>query len=222
VALNSGEEESIEALKKWWDENGKPLATAAVFVLAGYGGWFFWQNGQIAASDAASDVYEEILVLALTEPGTPVSDEESARILDLSRELMQAHRDTVYARYGALFSAQQHVVNADLDAAEESLRWILENPRSGLFDEEDEGLVLTATLRLGRILLSKGEAENALTIVNNVDPKAFEAGFSELRGDIYVTMDRFLDARDSYVASQQAGSNSEALQMKLDELPNES
>ena len=42
-----------------------------------------------------------------------------------------------------------------------------------------------------------------------------------MRGDIYVTMDRLLDARDSYVASQQAGSNSEALQMKLDELPEE-
>jgi predicted negative regulator of RcsB-dependent stress response len=221
VALDSGEEENIEALKKWWDENGKPLATAVVVILAGYGGWLFWQNGQVAASDAASDVYEEILVLALTEPGTPVSGEESAKILELSQDLMQSHQDTIYARYGALFSAQQQVANNDLDAAEESLRWILENPRSGFFEEEDEGLVLTATLRLGRILLSNGEAESALTIVNNVDPKAFEAGFSELRGDIYVTMDRLLDARDSYVASQQAGSNSEALQMKLDELPEE-
>lgn len=221
MALDSGEEENIEALKKWWDENGKPLATAVVVILAGYGGWLFWQNGQVAASDAASDVYEEILVLALTEPGTPVSDEESAKILELSQDLMQSHQDTIYARYGALFSAQQQVANNDLDAAEESLRWILENPRSGFFEEEDEGLVLTATLRLGRILLSNGEAESALTIVNNVDPKAFEAGFSELRGDIYVTMDRLLDARDSYVASQQAGSNSEALQMKLDELPEE-
>ena len=221
MALDSGEEESIEALKKWWDENGKPLATAVVVILAGYGGWLFWQNGQVAASDAASDVYEEILVLALTEPGTPVSGEESAKILELSQDLMQSHQDTIYARYGALFSAQQQVANNDLDAAEESLRWILENPRSGFFEEEDEGLVLTATLRLGRILLSNGEAESALTIVNNVDPKAFEAGFSELRGDIYVTMDRLLDARDSYVASQQAGSNSEALQMKLDELPEE-
>ena len=221
MALDSGEEENIEALKKWWDENGKPLATAVVVILAGYGGWLFWQNGQVAASDAASDVYEEILVLALTEPGTPVSGEESAKILELSQDLMQSHQDTIYARYGALFSAQQQVANNDLDAAEESLRWILENPRSGFFEEEDEGLVLTATLRLGRILLSNGEAESALTIVNNVDPKAFEAGFSELRGDIYVTMDRLLDARDSYVASQQAGSNSEALQMKLDELPEE-
>ena len=150
-----------------------------------------------------------------------MSGEESAKILELSQDLMQSHQDTIYARYGALFSAQQQVANNDLDAAEESLRWILENPRSGFFEEEDEGLVLTATLRLGRILLSNGEAESALTIVNNVDPKAFEAGFSELRGDIYVTMDRLLDARDSYVASQQAGSNSEALQMKLDELPEE-
>ena len=219
MTLNAAEEESIEALKKWWDESGKPLATAAIIIFAGYGGWLFWQNGQIAASDAASDLYEEILVLALTEAGVPVTDEERLEILGLTSELMEVHGDTVYAQYGALFAAQQQVANDDLDAAESSLQWILENPLNGLFSSEDEGLALTATLRLGRVVLSKGEAERALALVNNVDPKMFEAGFSELRGDIYVAMDRFLDARDSYVASQEAGSNSEALQMKLDELP---
>ena len=219
MTLNAAEEESIEALKKWWDENGKPLATAASIIFSGYGAWLFWQNAQIAASDAASDLYEEILVLALTEPGALVSDEERLEILELTDELIESHEDTVYAQYGALFAAQQQVANNNLDEAENSLQWILENPRRGFFSGADEGLALTATLRLGRVVLSKGEAERALTIVNNIDPKTFEAGFSELRGDIYATMDRFLDARDSYVASQQAGSNSEALQMKLDELP---
>ena len=98
---------------------------------------------------------------------------------------------------------------------------MLQNPQASLFDSEDEGLVLTVTLRLARIVLSKGEAERALGLVNSVIPGPFEAGYSELRGDIYVAMDRYLDARDSYVAAQQAGSVSEMLQMKLSELPND-
>ena len=36
-----------------------------------------------------------------------------------------------------------------------------------------------------------------------------------------MAMDRNLDARDAYVAAQQAGSVSEMLQMKLSELPND-
>jgi len=222
VALNAAEEETIEALKKWWDENGKQLALIVIAVLTGYTSWMFWQNNQSSAIESASDIYEEILVLAATEPGVLVTEEERAEIIDLSSRLIADHSGSIYAQYGALFAAQQHVSDNDLDAAENSLQWIIDNPRGGLFADDDEGLMLTAGLRLGRIVLAKGEADRALSIVNNLDPKAFEAGFAELRGDIYVEMDRFLDARDSYVAAQQAGSNSDSLRMKLDELPDDS
>ncbi|NKB32246.1 MAG: tetratricopeptide repeat protein [Pseudomonadales bacterium] len=222
MALNAAEEETIEALKKWWDENGKQLALIVIAVLGGYTSWLFWQNSQSSASESASDSYEQILTLAVTEPGVAVTEEERSEIIEISEQLITDSSGSIYAQYGALFAAQQHVAANDLDAAEAALQWIIDNPRSGLFTAEDEGLMLTASLRLARIVLASGEAERALSIVNNLDPKAYEPGFAELRGDIYVAMDRLIDARDSYVAAQQAGSNSDSLRMKLDELPDES
>ena len=218
MALDAAEEENIEALKKWWDENGKPLLFFAIFVIGGYGAWLLWQNTQATDAETASDLYEEVLSLAISEPGLPVTEQESLRILELFDQLKVDYSGSVYALYGALFAAQQLVNANDLDAAEDSLQWVLDNQQNGLFSQTDEGLILTTNLRLGRVILAKGESERALNLVNGIDPKAFEAGFAELRGDIYVTMGRIVDARDAYIAAQQAGSSNDGLRMKLDDL----
>ena len=218
MALDAAEEENIEALKKWWDENGKPLLFFAIFVIGGYGAWLLWQNTQATDAETASDLYEEVLSLAISEPGLPVTEQESLRILELFDQLKVDYSGSVYALYGALFAAQQLVNANDLDAAEDSLQWVLDNQQNGLFRQTDEGLILTTNLRLGRVILAKGESERALNLVNGIDPKAFEAGFAELRGDIYVTMGRIVDARDAYIAAQQAGSSNDGLRMKLDDL----
>ena len=222
MSLDAAEEENIEALKKWWDENGKPLLFFAIFVIGGYGAWLLWQNSQATDAETASDLYEEVLSLAISEPGLPVTEQESLRILELFDRLKVDYSGSVYALYGALFAAQQLVNANDLDAAEDSLQWVLDNQQNGLFRQTDEGLILTTNLRLGRVILAKGESERALNLVNGIDPKAFEAGFAELRGDIYVTMGRIVDARDAYIAAQQAGSSNDGLRMKLDDLADES
>jgi len=225
VAINAAEEETVESLKKWWEENGKQLIILVVVGLAAYTAWLLWTNSQNASIDSASDMYEEILTLAISDegqPGTQLAAQDSQRIVELGEILRSEHGSSTYAKLGSLFAAQQSVQNNDLDAAEASLQWILDNEQGGLLSEADEGLVLTANLRLGRIILAKGEAERALALVNNLDPKTFEAGYSELRGDIYIAMGREVDARDAYIAAQQAGSNSDGLRMKLDELSKES
>jgi len=220
VAINAAEEETLEALKTWWNENGRNLAIAVILVFGGYTGWLLWQNARADAVESASVIYEEILTLAF--PATPeqaISDADSNRIIALGEELMGEHTDTVYARYGALYAAQQYVRQDNLPAAETALQWVVDNPREGMFVSEDPGLMLTATLRLGRVMLSRGEAERALSLVNSVDPQGFEAGFAELRGDIYLALGRIVDAREAYLASQQAGSGSDGLRMKLQSLP---
>lgn len=225
MAINAAEEETVESLKKWWEENGKQLIILIVVGFAAYTGWLLWTNSQNASLDSASDMYEEVLALAISDagqPGTLLIPQDSERIVELGEILRNEHGGSTYAKLGSLFAAQQSVQNDDLDAAEASLQWILDNEQGGLFSEADEGLILTTNLRLGRIILAKGEAERALALVNNLDPKTFEAGFSELRGDIYIAMGREVDARDAYIAAQQAGSNSDGLRMKLDELSNES
>ena len=222
MALDAAEEENIEAIKKWWHENWKQLALLVVIVFPSYFGWQLWQNSQATEAETASDLYEEVLLLAISEPGVPVTEQESLRILDLFELLKTDYPSSVYALYGALFAAQQSVNANDLGAAEESLQWMLDNRQDSLFSRTDEGLILTANLRLGRVILAKGESERALHLVNSIDPKTFEAGFAELRGDIYATMGRIVDARDAYIAAQEAGSNTEGLRMKLDDLSDES
>jgi len=225
VAINAAEEETIEALKKWWEENGRQLILITVVGLAAFTSWLVWTNSRNAELDSASDMYEEILSLAINDagqPGTLLLPTDSARIIDLGEQLRGEHSASTYAKLGSLFAAQQSVLNDDLDAAEVSLQWILDNEQGGLLSDANEGLILTASLRLGRVILAKGDAERALALVNNLDPKTFEAGFSELRGDIYMAMGQEVDAHDAYIAAQEAGSNSDGLRMKLDDLAVES
>ena len=225
MAINAAEEETVESLKQWWSENGKQLIILVVVAFAAFTSWLLWTNSQNASMDSASDMYEEILSLAISDagqPGTLLIPQDSERIIELGAQLRSDHSGSTYAKLGSLFAAQQSVRSDDLDAAEISLQWILDNEQGGLLSEADEGLLLTTNLRLGRIILAKGDAERALALVNNLDPKTFEAGYSELRGDIYAAMGRDVDARDAYIAAQQAGSSSDGLGMKLDELSNES
>ncbi|MEX2470365.1 MAG: tetratricopeptide repeat protein [Pseudohongiellaceae bacterium] len=220
--MNAAEEETLEALKTWWEENGRRLVITAVVLVGGYTGWLLWQNSQTATAEAASDSYEQILNLALPAADASVTEQDGRQIIALSEQLRSDYPNSDYARFGALFGAQQHVELDDLQAAETALRWILDNPKTGLLSDEDIGLHLTATLRLGRVLLAQGETEAALQLVNSVDPQSFEAGFAELRGDIYLAMGRIVDARDAYTAARQAGSASSNLQMKLNSLADDS
>lgn len=222
MALNAAEEETIESLKQWWRENGRQLVLLVIVVFAGYTGWLLWQNSTLDQAEAASDLYEEILSLAVVEDDATISDADSARIVAAATQLRSEHSDSIYAMFGALFAAQQQVRSKDLNAAEASLQWIIDNEKDGMFSKTEPGLILTAKLRLGRLLLANGDLENALALVNGVDPKSFEPAFAELRGDIYIALGRPDDAREAYLAAQQAGNNSDPLRMKIDELSKES
>lgn len=218
MALNAAEEETIESLKKWWDENGRGLVVLVVTVLAGYTGWLLWQNARATDAESASNLYEEILSVVIVAPEQTISAADSEQIIAIAAQLREDHPDSIYARFASLFGAQQQVRQGDLQAAADSLQWILDNRRSGLLQRETEGLVLTASLRLGRVLLAQERYDEALALVNGVDPESFEAGFAELRGDIYFAQGLLLDAREAYLAAQQAGSNSDGLRMKLENL----
>ena len=223
MALHAAEEESIEAIKKWWEENGTMITVVVVAAVLLWGGWTFWQSSREASTTAASDLYEEILALASTEPGVAVSEADRSRIIAVAGDLQTNHGGSVYALYGALFAAQQAANAADLEGAEQQLRWLLDNAQTGLFGNADDGLILTAQLRLGRILLANGEADQALALVEGLDPGTFEADFAELRGDIYLAQGRPVDARDAYTTALEIGAGASTfLQMKLDELRNES
>ena len=218
MALDAAEEENIEAVKRWWEDNGKFLSSVVIVVAVAWGGWTFWENSREATKSAASDLYQQILSLAIVGPEAEVTEADRASIAAAAQLLKDDYPDSVYALYGAMFVAQQAVESGDLEGAQTELEWVRENAEGGLLKKTDPGLRLSASLRLGRVLLASGDNEAALDLVEAIDPQSFEAEFAELRGDIYVALGRNTDAQDAYTTALEAGGTSAFLRMKLDEL----
>ncbi len=54
------EEEQVEALKAWWDENGRSIVVAIVIALAAGFGWQGWKSQQEGQAEAASDMTQDM------------------------------------------------------------------------------------------------------------------------------------------------------------------
>ncbi len=218
MALSAAEEESIDAIKRWWNESGRQIALGIAAVALVYFGWQFWQNSQTQASAQASAVYDRLSALAVAAPGEMISEEARTQAEELIATLKSEHGDSVYALYGALFGARLAVENDDLAGAQQELEWLLANTRSGLFGSTDETLVQLAQLRLGRVLLASDQTERALTLISGVSEGSLQAEFEELRGDIYLAQGQRDEALRAYQTAADLGSANPVLQMKISEL----
>lgn len=218
MAFSTEEEESLESIKRWWQESGKSLLIGVIVFAVGYLGWTQWQRMQTTDAAAASDLYEQLGSAVILAPGTSVPEDARATAARIVAELKDDYSNSVYALYGALFSARLAVEANDLGKAETELQWLLDNANTGFFNPSDSALVVTAQLRLARVLLAKDEAQRALDLLATVSPGSFEADYSEIRGDAYVALGMPTEAQASYESASQAGSTSENLQMKLDDL----
>ena len=84
------EEEQIEALKRWWDENGKQVVLAIVLTVGGYFGWQAWTDYVDDQTAAASLVYQEMLDnMDGVVPGDALGTDKQAEISLLAETLKQ-------------------------------------------------------------------------------------------------------------------------------------
>ena len=68
------EEEQVEALKKWWAENGKSAVFGVVLGLGAIFGWREWQDYETARAMAASELYQELVVAARSDDAVKLED----------------------------------------------------------------------------------------------------------------------------------------------------
>ncbi len=187
------EEEQIEAIKRWWNENGKPLVLGVVVVVCAWFGWNFWQNQQQATADFASDIYldlMEAMQLVSTVEGDEKAKKESTA-KHLAEKLKSEFTNTTYAQYAALFLAKRAVENNELDVAADELQWVLSKGPS-------EHMSLLAKLRLARVLFAQSKFDESLKLIENVDAGTLQSSYEEVKGDIYISQGRTEDARIAY------------------------
>ena len=211
------EEEQIEALKRWWDENGKQIMLAIVLTVGGYFGWQAWTDHLDDQTAAASLVYQEMLDnMGAVAPGDALDAGKQTEISQLAETLKQDYSNTQYAFYAALIKAKLAVESADLSAANTELRWAMDNADEAVNEN-------IARLRLARVEAAAGNLDTALQLVQGVDAGEMKSAFDEAKGDFYQQQGNSGAAYSAYEAAMMGvdagnSSASQLLQLKISQV----
>ena len=204
MSAYQSDEEQVEALKKWWNENGKAAVAGVVLGVGGIFGWQVWTQHQTSIAEQASAEFQQ-LSLALNT-GNSASAAKQAELL------ISKHGKTAYAQFAALGIARQKLEQGDSAGAQQQLAWAVEN-------SSEPAVKQIARLRLARIKLSEGDTAGAAKLANEASKDAFAGEFAQLRGDIALANNDKAAARNSYQeALENKVGNAELVQMKLDDL----
>jgi predicted negative regulator of RcsB-dependent stress response len=195
------EEEQVEALRRWWDENGRSMIVAIVVALSAGFGWQGWQSYQQQSIAGASNIYQSLLQ---NIEGGVAAGEQNTRIEGLAGQLKNEFPGSSYAQFAALHLASMAVSENKLAEAEAQLRWVLAKADKG------GDIAQVTELRLARVLAASGREEQALEILQRAGTGSYGASFAMARGDVLLQLDRKDEARDAYtdarsLAQQGAG-----------------
>jgi predicted negative regulator of RcsB-dependent stress response len=207
VDIHRTEEEQLEALRAWWRENGRSAIFGVVLGLGAIFGYRYWQAREIAAAEAASTGYQEVLV-AMQQPG-------SDGIRKQAEALAEKHPGGSYGVFAGMVLAMTAVDSGDLDKAAA----LLEAARK---ENKDKVIDLELRLRLAQVRNAQGRHDDAIAMLDVQAGKEYAAGFDELRGDIEARRGNADQARGAYeralAAHRASGTDAAMLELKLDNL----
>jgi predicted negative regulator of RcsB-dependent stress response len=200
------DDEKVEAIKKWWRENGRSVAIGVVVGLSIVFGWRSWVGYRDGVASQASADFEQLLASA--EQG------QADSAIKQSELLAKEFGSTPYAALGSLVAAKVLYEKGDAAAAKTALG-------QAIAKAPDPALARLAALRLARIQVAGGELDAAAaTLAAHDDGQSFAGDFAAVRGDIALARGDTAKARTEYEKAIAAGTGlSQLIRLKLDNLP---
>ena len=193
------EDQQVEAIKRFWKENGIAVVVGAVLGLGGLFGWRYYSDAQLASKEAASMEYQAVVEALQTEDG-----------VERAKTFLDENSGSGYGTLTAFVLASQAVASEDYASAQAHLEEAAKT--------SDSAIRPLALLRLARVQLAQDNAQAALDSVNKVENDAFVAQTEEVKGDAYVKLGNFDQARLAYGAAVEADAANQLVKMKLDNL----
>ncbi len=203
----ASEEEQVEALKKWWKENGNAVLIGLLVGLGGLFGWNTWQARIHGQQEEASHAYQQLL--------SHVAGKEAKNARYIGDTLMTNHSDSPYAALSAMTLAKLEIDEGQPAAGRKHLEWVVSHsPIQAMQD--------TALVRLASLDLLDAKAEDALSRIGKVKHCQRMVSCMELKGDILLSLNRIDDARTAYLQAISKAESDKAelsiLQLKLDDI----
>lgn len=176
MADHLGDEEQLEAIKRWWKQNGTSLVLLVVLGLGGWFGWHYWQDQKQKKAEQSSLVYMAMLDAVTQWEQSPT--EESASAAAAHAETLKKLADNgLYGRLAAMTIARLAVADEEYDNAVAELEWAREGT-------DDEALKALLNLRLAEIEIARNNPQQALALIDQPHPEGFAGLYLELKGDI--------------------------------------
>ena len=181
------DEQQADVVRKWLRENGSYLLGGLALGLGGLFGLDQWQGYQATQAEQASVLYENVVGAIQTDRVTRAN--EYIMILE------ETYDDSPYLDQARLQIAKSHLDRNEFDVAASYLAQIVA-------DSGSDEMVHIARLRLARVRLHQQQFDEALKILQAMDTdSAFVPRYHEVRGDVYIAMNRPNDARIEYQAA---------------------
>ncbi len=200
------DEEQVEKLKKWWEENGRSVIAGIIIGVGGLFGYRYWVDFQEARAEAASAHFVQVIEALESSDRSVVVEQADILIAD--------YAGTEYATLARFALARNFVETEKYEQAQSQLQQIIGTVG-------DAALGFLARKRLASVQLQMAQAEQALITLAVEFPQAFSAGIDELKGDIYVQQGKIDEAANAYrkaLTATPGPANGEFLQQKLDDL----
>jgi len=179
------EKEQIDQLRSWWSEYGAYVVGGVLVTIAGIVGFNHYQSTQLQLELDASEAYETLVV--------HVADGKLDVAETVADEIAGLYAETTYAAQAGLAMARLYMdKNRDQDAADALLAVVNGGARVELKH--------VARLRLGRIYLYQGKAQETVDLLEPQGNASFAASYGEVLGDAYASLGRTEDAQLAYQA----------------------
>ena len=177
------EDEQLIVMKAWWQKYRGYVLIGLVAGLAIFFAWRTWEGKITNERLAASIGYQGVLENLATNNYEIAAENAQAQI--------QTQAVMPYELMNQLLIARIDVQKQQFDAAIKNLQWVISNTGDDSYFNE------LASVRLARVYLAQGKAEEALKVLDSAEDKKYPDWFLA-KADASVALKRYADARTNY------------------------
>ena len=178
------EEQQVEALKKWWKENGTSLIVGLFVGVSALFGWRYYVEQNNVHLVQASDLYMQVMQSTMLQN---VDD----KTIDVNNQLINEYSDTPYAALSSLALAKVEYEKDNIEAAVAQLELAVKHASDDLIKQ-------ISSMRLVRLYIEQEKYSEAEAMLNEPHDAAYDAQFEELKGDLYSAKGDVAQARLAY------------------------